>query len=269
MILKTTTNEFCFINVSFYETIADPRYFFEQDYEEMPEYEEELDFDFDSYCNKFIPFVQEWANKVGERLYEYGVNNIKVISVGHPKDHNYDTDWMDVRIEFCDEWRQKMLSNIGKIVNDDKCKKYAEANYRSVSGYIFLGPEDLKEFEKEIIERKSDSGYDVTILLNMYLTLAFVKEFGFKAGEAWSEITEYAYGCLSYSDFATTEMLIPEGSEHLFKDIYTAKADELYHHVLDKFGWAWRDPKYKSETELCAMLKWAKEKGLTIEELSI
>lgn len=62
---------------------------------------------------------------------------------------------------------------------------------------------------------------------------------------------------------------IPEGSEHLFKDIYTAKADELYHHVLDKFGWAWRDPKYKSETELCAMLKWAKEKGLTIEELSI
>ena len=83
--------------------------------------------------------------------------------------------------------------------------------------------------EKKIIERKSDSGYDVTILLNMYLTLAFVKEFGFKAGEAWSEITEYAYGCLSYSDFATTEMLIPEGSEHLFKDIYTAKADELYH----------------------------------------
>ena len=70
---------------------------------------------------------------------------------------------------------------------------------------------DLKEFEKEIIERKSDSEYDVTILLNMYLTLAFVKEFGFKAGEAWSEITEYAYGCLSYSDFATTEMLIPEG----------------------------------------------------------
>lgn len=176
---------------------------------------------------------------------------------------------MNVGVEFCDKWRQKMLSNIGKIVNDDKCKKYAEANYRSVSGYIFLGPEDLKEFEKKIIERKSDSGYDVTILLNMYLTLAFVKEFGFKAGEAWSEITEYAYGCLSYSDFATTETLIPEGSEYLFNDVHTAEADELYHHVLDKYGWAWRDPKYKSETELCAMLKWAKEKGLTIEELSI
>ena len=26
---------------------------------------------------------------------------------------------------------------------------------------------------------------------------------------------------------------------------------------------------YNRQTELCAMLKWAKEKGLTIEELSI
>lgn len=119
MILKTTTNEFCFINVSFYETIADPRH-----------------------------FVQEWANEVSERLYGYGVNSIKVTSVGYPKEYNYGTDWMNVEVEFCDEWRQKMLSNISKIVNDDKCKKYAETNYRSVSGYIFLGPEDLKEFEK-------------------------------------------------------------------------------------------------------------------------
>lgn len=47
----------------------------------MPEYEEESDFDFDSYYNKFIPFVQEWANEVSERLYGYGVNSIKVTKV--------------------------------------------------------------------------------------------------------------------------------------------------------------------------------------------
>ena len=115
---------------------------------------------------------------------------------------------------------------------------------------------------KNLLEGKQKFYVHANQVKQMLVAIDFVKEFGFKAGEAWSEITEYAYGCLSYSDFATTEMLIPEGSEHLFKDIYTAKADELYHHVLDKFGWAWRDPKYKSETELCAMLKWAKEKGL-------
>lgn len=269
MILKTTTNEFCFINASFYETMADPRHFLEQDYEEMPEYEEESDFDLDSYCNKLIPFVQEWANEASGRLCGYGVNSIKAASVGYPKEYDHGTDWMNAEAEFCDEWRQKMLSGISKIVNDDKCKKHAETNCRSVSGCIFLGPEDLREFEKEITERKSDSGYDVTILSNMYLTLAFVKEFGFKAGEAWSEMTEYACGCLPYSDFATTETLMPEGSEHLFNDAHAAEADESYHHVLDEFGWAWRDPKYKSETESCAMLKRAKEKGLTIEGLSI
>lgn len=53
-------------------------------------------------------------------------------------------------------------------------------------------------------------------------------------------------------------------------DLSSKKTGDVFRlNVLDKFGWAWRDPKYKSETELCAMLKWAKEKGLTIEELSI
>lgn len=269
MILKTTTNEFCFINVSFYETVADPRHFFSQKYDEMPEYEEESDFDFDSYCNAFMPYVQEWADEVKERLYEYGVKDIKVTSVGRPREYNYGTDWMEVEVEFCDRWRQAMLSNIGKIIDDDKCRKYAEVNYKSVQGYIFFGPENLKEFEKEIIEKSPGSGYDPAVLLNMYLSLAFVKEFGFVAEDAWYDVVANAFHYLQYHNFATTEMLIPEGSEYLFKDIYTAKADELYHHVLDKFGWAWRDPKYKSETELCAMLKWAKEKGLTIEELSI
>lgn len=82
MILKTTTNEFCFINVSFYETIADPRYFFEQDYEEMPEYEEELDFDFDSYCNKFRYIITsetelcsmlKWAKEKGLTIEELSI----------------------------------------------------------------------------------------------------------------------------------------------------------------------------------------------------
>lgn len=269
MILKTTTNEFCFINVSFYETVADPRHFFSQEYDEMPEYEEESDFDFDSYCNAFMPYVQEWADEVKERLYEYGVKDIKVTSVGHPREYNYGTDWMEVEVEFRDGWRQMLLSNIGKIIDDDRCRKYAEVNYKSVQGYIFFGPENLKEFEKEIIEKNPNSGYDPAVLLNMYLTLAFVKEFGFVAEDAWYDVVAEAFHYLQYHNFATTEMLIPEGSEYLFNDVHTAEADELYHHVLDKYGWAWRDPKYKSETELCAMLKWAKEKGLTIEELSI
>lgn len=63
MILKTTTNEFCFINVSFYETIADPRYFFEQDYEEMPEYESETE----------LCAMLKWAKEKGLTIEELSI----------------------------------------------------------------------------------------------------------------------------------------------------------------------------------------------------
>lgn len=69
MILKTTTNEFCFINVSFYETIADPRHFFEQDYEEMPEF---IVFRFcnnrDAYTGRFGAFIQRHLHGKGRRI---------------------------------------------------------------------------------------------------------------------------------------------------------------------------------------------------------
>lgn len=48
MILKTTTNEFCFINVSFYETIADPRHFFEQE-----------------WANEVSDIIMSWINSDG------------------------------------------------------------------------------------------------------------------------------------------------------------------------------------------------------------
>ena len=100
-----------------------------------------------------------------------------------------------------------------------------------------------------------------------HLTLSFIREFGNIADEKWDEITYLMAERLIYYDYGTTKLLIPEGSEDLFKDSKTMEADDLYHKVLDKYGWAWKHPKYKSETELCAMLKWAKDNNLTIEEL--
>lgn len=69
--------------------------------------------------------------------------------------------------------------------------------------------------------------------------------------------------CCFYESLADPRNLF----EKDYKDSKTMEVDELYHKVLDKYGWAWRHPKYKSETEFCAMLKWAKDNNLTIEEL--
>lgn len=117
---------------------------------------------------------------------------------------------------------------------------------------------------KSSVEKKEG---DESILIDMYLTLSFIKEFHDIADKKWDDITYIMMETLNYENYGTTKLLIPEGSEDLFKDSKTMEADELYHKVLDKYGWAWKYPKYKSKTELCAMLKWAKDNNLTIEEL--
>ena len=106
MKILTTTNRFEFVKCNFYETLADPRNLFEKDYDKMGEFEEEEDFDYSKYCNGFIPSVQEWADEVCYKLKKYGVKDIKVLSVGHPREYNFYTDWMNVEVEISDDWRE-------------------------------------------------------------------------------------------------------------------------------------------------------------------
>lgn len=265
MIIQTTTNIFRFIDICFYESFADPRYLFEQDYREMPEYIKETDFDMKKYQDSFIPSIQQWANEVIEKLKDYGVKSIKVKGIGSPREYNFYTDWVDLTVEVDDNWDRIAVKKLKSLSRDHDCDQYFRANFRSSSGYSFYGPESWGEFKNDL--ESNNPSCEMYVLFGMYLTLAFVKEFGNIAEEKWIEITEDQKGNVSYDNFATTELLIPEDSEYLFKDLYTAEADELYHRVFDKYGWAWRHPKYKSKTELCTMLKWAKEKGMSIEML--
>lgn len=263
MVISTTTNIFRFINVCFYESFADPRYLFESDYDEMPEYMGETSFDMVKYQGQFIPSIQQWANEVAEKLEEYGIKSIKVKGIGNPKEYNFYTDWADIDVEVDDNWDRIAVNKLKLLSKDHDCNRYFGDNFRSGSGYSFYGPESWENFKHDL--ESNNPSCEMYVLFGMYSTLAFVKEFGNIAEEKWTDITEDQE--LRYEDFATIELLIPDETEYLFKDGYTAEADELYHKVLDKYGWAWRHPKYKSKTELCAMLKWAKEKGMSIEEL--
>lgn len=265
MIIQTTTNIFRFIDICFYESFADPRYLFEQDYLEMPEYMKETDFDMRKYQGSFIPAIQEWANEVAGKLEEYGIKSIKVKEIRNPREYNFYTDWAEIDVEVDDGWSNIAMKKLKLLKTDHNCCRYFGANFRSGSGYSFFGPESWEEFKHDL--KSNNPNCEMYVLFGMYLTLAFVKEFGNVAEEKWIEITESQKENVSYDNFATTELLIPEDSEYLFKDLYTAEADELYHRVFDKYGWAWRHPKYKSKTELCTMLKWAKEKGMSIEML--
>lgn len=265
--LKTTTNSFEFVKVDFYNSIASPENMFSDSYYDMPEYERERDFDYLRYCDDFIPKVQEFADTVAKKMECCGVDSIKVTGVCHPNDYNYNTDWMDLDIKFKDGGEKQMEDAVHEIMFCNSCREYFDNRYKTLPGYIFFGPEDIEEFRNETISfvRGGLTDYDPCVLMNMFLTLSFIRLFGDMAEEEWDEIaySEERY----YYNYADIELLIPDGSEYLFKDVYTAEADELYHHVFDKVGWAWRG--YESETELGKMLKWAKAKGLTLDELRV
>lgn len=265
MIIQTTTNIFRFISICFYESFTDPRYFFERDYDEMPEYIEELDFDVAKYKDSFIPAIQQWSNEVAKGLKEYGVKSIKVKGVRSPREYNFYTEWADIDVEVDDNWDKIAVKKLKSLSEDHDCNRYFGNNFHSSSGYSFFRPESWEEFKHDL--ESNNPSCEMHILFGMYSTLAFVREFGNIAEEKWTDITEGLKESIEYEDFAKIELLIPEGSEYLFKDSYTSEADELYHKVFNKYGWAWRHPKYKSKTELCAMLKWTKEKGMSIEEL--
>lgn len=261
MKIETSTNAFAFITCDFYETMADPRNMFESDYNEFTK---EESFDFDGYCSDFIPSVKEWANEVCYKLGKYGLNGINITGIGHPREYNFYTDWMNVTVDMDDGWRKKAADNMDGLSSDSSCNSYFKNNYISRSGFVSFTPQSWEEF-KDAIDGKYE--YEEDILASMYLTLCFIKEFGNIADEKWEEISYLMMESLRYEDYAKTKLLIPEGSEYLFKDCFSAEADEIYHKVLDRYGWAWRESKYGSATELGSMLQWARVKGMTIKEL--
>lgn len=265
MIIKTTTTVFRFIDVNFYESIADPNVFFDKCRMETPEYMKEESFDDRRYQDSFIGDIQYWADDVAEKLADYGIKSIKVEGIGNPREYNFMSDWADITVCVDNNWRKIAVDKLKDLKSNRGCYEYFDSHFKTVSGYIFFGPESWDDFKEAL--GNDDTEYCTDVLFGMYSTLAFVREFGSVACDVWDSITESMMGNLIYEEFATLVSLIPEDSEYLFRDAYTAEADEIYHNVLDKYGWAWRDPKYKSKTELCAMLKWAKDKGMTINDL--
>ncbi len=261
MRIEANTNMFAFITCDFYETAADPRNMFESDYNEFTE---ERSFDFEEYCCDFIPSVKEWADEICYELGKYGLDNIDITGVGHPREYNFYTGWMNIIVDMNDNWRRIAADNMGRLSSDSSCNSYFKNNYMHRSGYISFTPQSWEEFRDAI---NGEYEYEEDILVSMYLTLCFIKEFGNIADEKWDEISYLMKESLRYEDYAETELLIPEGSEYLFENCFTAEADEIYHKVMDKYGWAWRESRYRSCTELGSMLKWARDKEMTIEEL--
>ena len=258
------TSLFPFMDICFYDTIASPMNMFERDYEEMEEYEEEEDFDFEKYKKDYIPYIQDYVNDDVLPVLENVVSDIKIKSIWSPREYNFRIDQAVFDIEVDDDWRKKAIADIPELKSLADVRTIFESRYHSRSGFVFFGPETWEDF-KEALE--TPDMYDDDIILGMYLTFKLVAAEGLGfIQDGFDEICDTFGGNHNYDEYATVVNIIDEAFIPYFKEIREAARDELYWNVRDKYGHAWREDT-SGNSEFMKMCKWTKEKGLSLEEL--
>lgn len=172
------THQFVFINVDFYESIADPRYMFDWE-EEAKESEKTCDelwdkFNFDWYRAEWIPYIQEVADQVVKEMEDVGLISMKVTNVDSPYEYNFYSDWAEVKVEVKSDWKER-ASNRAKIYWKDKdCMELVES-LKSRDGFWSYTPQSEKEWEAAW---RGSIDYADEILLGFYLSMEFILKFG-------------------------------------------------------------------------------------------
>lgn len=174
---ELSTNQFCFINICFYETEADPRYMFEcEEYELSEETIEELwnNFNFNWYRAEWIPYVQEVADQVVKEMEDVGLKSIKVIKVDSPYEYNFYSDWADIEVEIEPDWMERALSRSSLYWADKDCMDLLES-LKDHDGFWSFTPQSTKEWEDAW---GGKIYYADEILLGFYLSMEFILKFG-------------------------------------------------------------------------------------------
>lgn len=171
------THQFGFINIYFYESIADPRYIF--DWEEENESEETCDalwdkFNFDWYRAGWIPYIQEVADQVVNEMEDTGLKSMKVIKVDSPYEYNFYSVWVDVEVEVESDWKERALNRAKIYWKDKDCMELVES-LKTRDGFWSFTPQSTKEWEDAWRGRVY---YADEILLGLYLSMEFLLKFG-------------------------------------------------------------------------------------------
>lgn len=171
------THQFGFINVGFYESIADPRYIF--DWEEENESEETCDelwnkFNFEWYRAEWIPYIQEVADQVVKEMKDTGLISMKVTNVDSPVEYNFQSDWAEMEVEVSRDWKEKALDRAKLYWENEDCMNLLEA-LKDHDGFWSFTPQSEKEWENAW---KGRVYYADEILLGFYLSMEFLLKYG-------------------------------------------------------------------------------------------
>lgn len=172
------THQFGFIRVDFYESIADPRYIFDWEEEEL-ESDKTCDelwdkFNFDWYRAEWIPYIQSIADQVVNEMKYAGLISIKVTKVDSPVEYNFQSDWAEMEVEVEPDWIERALSRSSLYWADKNCMELVES-LKTRDGFWSFTPQSTKEWEDAWRGRVY---YADEILLGFYLSMEFLLKFG-------------------------------------------------------------------------------------------
>ena len=172
------THQFGFINVDFYESIADPIYIFDWEEEEL-ESDKTCDelwdkFNFDWYKAEWIPYIQSIADQVVKEMEDTGLKSMKVIKVDSPYEYNFHSDWADIEVEVESDWKERALNRAKIYWQDKDCMELVES-LKDHDGFWSFTPQSTKEWEEAWRGRVY---YADEILLGFYLSMEFLLKFG-------------------------------------------------------------------------------------------
>ena len=210
------------VDINTYDSEFSPENIFSyQMEEEIPEGQEEKDFDFEKYCGDLGKVAAKVLKEQADNFICGEESGIKSITsngkVHNPRHYNLwnggGQDFMDVEIEVSPDFMSRLKENFRKWMEDDldgngRVGNFVRDNYTSYDGFFSYIPDSLEGILNDILD-----GFDLDRLVGVYATLVAVDNGYFRGDDPYDGRTPYMYAreelyetlCdeIDYFDYAT------------------------------------------------------------------
>lgn len=210
------------VSVQTYDTLIGPTSLFEyQESEEIPDGQEEKDFDFAKFCADMGKIAARIVEEQAETFIcgpESGIKSITSDGTVHnPRHYNLwnggGMDYLDMTIETLPNFKAIALRNFQRWIDDDRDGKgrvgnFVRENYTSYDGFYSYIPNTIAGIRDQLV---NDEDIDRTVAT--YCTLVAVENHYFDTDDpyggetpkdlAYQELYETMMGEMDYFDYAT------------------------------------------------------------------
>lgn len=238
---EISSNLFPCVSVNTYETMLSP---VQLEDEAMACNEcERRAFDY-AYCDcdeldkGIVTYAMQWIEReVLPVTKKYGLERFEDISIHHPREYNFMTDWLNFTAVMQDGWREKMHEWLAKFT-DGKFREYIRENFESRSGFVSLMPTTYAEIERMQDEKRCLGAYLTLCLLNEQRDADNLRDFLMESqGMVEEGIICNGYDTKIHNAFE--EQFADADTESLLNLYDSEEIDLIYWQIVERTGSPW------------------------------